>query len=295
MGKQPKVVTADGMPRTLQFLPGHKEVTAYTRYPEFCEKLISEASLIICCDFNTLSRIDKLEPLVQSSTAPKIMIDHHRDPSDFCDLVFSYPEMSSTCELAFRLIAAAGLLDYMDKNVATSITTGIVTDTRNFSVNCSNPEIYDIIYHLLQYGVDKQRIYRETMDTKSLDSMRLQAYAIYEKMMIYAEHKAALIALTSEDLEKFHYEKGDTEGLVNQPLQIPGIVYSIFLREDPDCIKVSCRSKDDFPVSKICEDHFDGGGHLQAAGGEYHGPIDKCIELIEQFLPDYDSLLPNKK
>lgn len=292
MGKQPQIITPDFFPKTLSFLPGHKEITAYSRYPEFCQKLIDESSLIICCDFNTLHRIDKLQPLIEKSKAQKILIDHHQNPDNFCNLTFSHPEMSSTCELVFRLIAASGLIDFINKKVATSIATGLITDTRNLSVNCDNREIYLIMYHLLEYGIDKQTILRQTMELKTLDCIKLQSFAISEKMKIYPKHHAAIISLTNEELNRYNYEKGDTEGLVNQPLQIPEIIYSIFLREDQDCIKVSCRSIDKFPVSKICEEHFGGGGHLQAAGGEYNGTIQECIKLLEKIMPEYDNILP---
>lgn len=294
LGKNPKVVTPDLAPKSLAFVPGYKEVIPYTKYQEFTERVVASADLILCCDFNKPQRQDSLAPLIQSAKCPKVLIDHHQDPDNFTDLAFSFPDMSSASELVFRLIAAMGLIEEMDKNSATCICTGIITDTRNLSVNCNNPELYLIMLELLKKGVDKQYIVKESLEAKSFDSIRLHAYAISEKLRVYENHQAAIITLDKDELLRFNYEKGDSEGLVNEPLQIRGITYSIFLREDPDCIKVSARSVNNFPVSKICEDYFNGGGHIQAAGGEFKGTLKECEDLLIKVLPQYDVYLKKK-
>lgn len=295
LGKNPKVITPDLPPRTLSFMPGFKEIVPFTKYQEFCERIVSDAQLIICCDFNKPERQDALAPLIQTAKCKKVLVDHHLYPDDFADLIFSFPEMSSASELVFRLIAAMGLIEEMDRKSATCVCTGIITDTRNLSVNCNNPELYIIIMELLKKGVDKQLIVKEALETKSYDSIRLHAYAMSEKLAIYDKHEAALITLDKDELRKYNYEKGDSEGLVNEPLQIRGVRYSFFLREDPDCIKVSARSVNNFPVNKICEDYFNGGGHVQAAGGEFMGTLKECEELLIKVMPQYDMYLKKSK
>lgn len=288
LGKKPTVVTPDQAPRTLAFLPGFKEVAVYTRHDPYCQRLLSEADLLICCDFNSPSRQDHMGPLTEGAGCPKVMVDHHQNPSDFADVTLSYPDMSSTCELVFRIIAALGLYETMDRNAAECLLAGMVTDTRNFSVNIKNPDIYEILQRLLEKGVDKTRIVREAMLTRTYGSVRLHAFAISERLEVLARHHAAVITLSSEDLRQFHYERGDSEGLVNVPLEIRGMVSSFLLREDSDCIKVSARSVNDFPVNEICSDLFGGGGHVMAAGAEYHGTLDECRRMLVEALPHYD-------
>lgn len=290
LGKDATVVIPDKAPNSLTFLPGFKEIAVYTSHKEFCEKTIEDCDLIICCDFNTMSRQDSLAPVVESAECIKILIDHHTEPDEFAYLTFSYPKMSSTCELVFRIIAAMGLYDKVNQDCATCILTGIITDTRNFTVNINYPDIYDILMRLLEKDVDKGLIVKEALETRSLNSLRLEAYAISQKMEIFPEHKCALITLDKEELKRFSYEKGDTEGLVNRPLEVKGMLYSIFMREDPDCIKVSARSCNNFPVSEICKKLYGGGGHIQAAGGEYHGSLEECKRLLVDHLDEFDGL-----
>ena len=294
MGKEAVVVVPDKAPQNLSFLPGFKDIAVYTLHKEYCDKTVAQADLIICCDFNTPARQDALAPVIQGATCPKVLIDHHTEPEDFATITFSYPKMSSTCELVFRIIAAMSMYDMVDKECATCILTGIITDTRNFTVNINYPDIYDILMRLLEKDIDKDRIIKEALNTRSLNSLRLEAYAISRKMEIFPDHKCALITLNKEELERFSYEKGDTEGLVNRPLEVKGMIYSIFLREDPDCIKVSARSCNDFPVSEICKQLFGGGGHIQAAGGEFHGTIEECRNILITHMPDFDKYFKSK-
>lgn len=294
LGKEATVIVPDKAPVSLSFLPGFKEIAVYTNHKDFCDKTVENCDLIICCDFNTPSRQDNLSPLIQGAVCQKVLIDHHQDPDNFTDLVFSYPKMSSTCELVFRIVAAMGLYDKVDKDCATCLLTGIITDTRNFTVNIHYSDIYDILMRLLEKDVDKERIVKEALNTRSLNSLRLEAYAISQKMEIFPDHKCALITLDLDELKKFSYEKGDTEGLVNRPLEVRGLVYSIFMREDPDCVKISARSCDDFPVSEICKTLYGGGGHVQAAGAEFHGSLVECKELLIKNMSNFDKYIYNK-
>ena len=291
LGKEATVVVPDKAPQSLAFLPGFKEIAVYTSHKEFCETTVEKSDLIICCDFNTPSRQDALAPLIQGAAAPKVLIDHHTEPDSFAELTFSYPRMSSTCELVFRIIAAMGLYEKVDKDCATCILAGIITDTRNFTVNVNYPDLYDILMRLLEKDVDKDRIIKEALNTRSLNSLKLEAYALSQKMEIFPEHKCALITLDQEELKKFSYEKGDTEGLVNRPLEVRGMIYSIFMREDPDCVKISGRSCRDFPVSEICKTLYGGGGHIQAAGAEFHGSLMECRDILIANMDEFDKYL----
>lgn len=294
IGKEAHVVVPDRIPRCLHFLPGSKDLAVYTQYDPYCTRLVGDADLLIMCDFNTASRQGDLAPLIVSAACAKVLIDHHRDPDIECDVRFSYPSMSSTCELAFRLIAACGLYGKVSKESATCLLAGMITDTQNFTVNCDNPEIYEIMMRLIEKGVDKKRIIDEALKSTTYDALRLNSFALLERLEIFEQSRCALIVLSKDDLARFRYQKGDTEGLVNMPLEIRGIVYSIFMREDADCVKVSARSRYDFPVCDICRDLFSGGGHLMAAGGEFYGSLDDCKKLFADRMKDYDRFLPAK-
>ncbi len=292
MGHTARVVTPDTPPKNLMGLPGASEIMPFSRYDTILRPIIERADLICCLDFNALHRIDRLAPLIASAKGAKVLIDHHLDPEDFADVVISHPEMSSTCILLYRLICDMGWKRRINRRIGECIYTGMMTDTGNFTYNSCHPYLYEAIAHLVSLGVDKDRIYNEVCNSNTVNRLRLNGYALAEKMQVYDSHRCAVITLTRDELNRYHYERGDTEALVNKPLSVPEMIYSIFLREEPDYIKVSMRSRGDFPVNVICSDHFGGGGHLNAAGGEYRGTMDDCVKLIETIMPQYDKYLP---
>lgn len=296
IGKKAHVVTPDVPPEALRFIPGVKEIVAFTRHEDFARQLFEEAQLVIGLDFNALKRLDRLAPLMQDAKAPKALIDHHLDPEQLAEVVISHPEQSSTCLLLFRVICQMGWAELIDKKVAACLYTGMMTDTGNFTYNDSDPEIYLVISHLMECGIDKDKLYRLAFNTKSENQLKLNAYAIAEKLEVLPEHGAALITLDNDELKRFDYKKGDTEGLVNQPLAIPGVGYSVFLREGDEYVKVSARSIGDIPVDKLCSDYFNGGGHKNAAGGEFYGTLAEAVKVFHTAIKDFDKYIkPNDK
>ncbi|MCM1290902.1 MAG: DHH family phosphoesterase [Prevotella sp.] len=294
LGKDVHVVSPDLPPRSLSFLPGYKDIVAYSKYPDYAVRIVNDCDLMICCDFNCIKRLDDFGDVVSQSNCKKVLIDHHVEPEFFCDLTFSFPEMSSTCELMFRIIAALGYYSEMGLDSATSLCTGLITDTQNFTVNCNNPEIYEVLMKLLDKGVDKPRIVRKALRVKTLDCFRLQAYAWAEKLELHCNQRVAIVTINAEELDRFNYVKGDSEGIVDRPLDIDTVIASFFLREDSDCIKVSARSIGDFPVNEICKNLYGGGGHLMAAGGEFkEGSLEQCRQLLIDVLPNYKEALRN--
>lgn len=291
IGKKVSIVTPDLPPRSLMFLPGAKEIIAFTQYAEFGTQLFNEADLIFCLDFNAYSRVDRMSGVLSGSKAPKVLIDHHLDPEDFADITISHPEMSSTCVLVFRTLCRLELFDRINRKAAECIYTGMMTDTGNFTYNSNDPDLYVIVAELLRKGVNKDRIYAQVCNTNTSKRLRLNGYSIYKKMQLFPEHQAALITLTRDELKEFDYDKGDTESLVNVPLSIPGISYSVFMRDDTKYIKVSSRSKGDFPVNRICEQYFNGGGHKNAAGGEFRGTLTEAVNVFLSILDENDKYL----
>lgn len=294
IGKDARVLVPDQPLANLRNLPGAKEITDACRYPDFAAKLFDESDLVLCLDFNEPKRVDRVAPLLESCKAPKVLIDHHLHPSDFAEVSISHPEMSSTCYLLFRVLCRLELFNFIDKNAAECLLAGIMTDTGNFSYNCSDPELYIVVSELLKKGADRDRLYSRLFNTFSANCLRLNSYALLNKMELFESKGAALITLSREELNRFHYSKGDTEGLVNRPLSSPGIRYSAFLREESDFVKVSMRSVGDFPVNLLCSEHFGGGGHLNAAGGEFAGTLDEAAELFRSLVDEnYSKYIAN--
>lgn len=282
LGKTVKVITPDVPPKHLMFLPGAKEIIPFSKYEDFAKKLCEKADLIFALDYNAIHRVDRLGPSIESSKAKKVMIDHHEGPEPFCDLTISYPQVSSTSMLIFRVLTRMALFPLIDKTAGTCILTGMMTDTGNFSYNCADPDLYIVESELIKKGVDKVAIYNKVYNEASADEIRLNSFALAEKMKLFPAQGVAVIDLTRAELNRYNYQKGYTEGLVNQPLRIPNITYSFYLREETDFIKVSARSKGHFAVNDICARHFGGGGHINAAGGEFHGTMEEAIAKIKE-------------
>lgn len=285
------VIVPNEFPQFYRWMPGAKDIVIHEKYPEFAEQLIGEADVIFCLDFNEPKRIEKLAVPVLASEGRKVLIDHHLDPADFCRVVMSYPQMSSTSEMIFRFICRMGMFDLMNQETAACIYTGMMTDTGAFTYNSNKPEIYTIISELIKKGIDKDLIYRKVFQVYSESRLRLQGYVLYEKMKIYPEKYAALITLSKEELSRFNYVSGDTEGFVNMPLNIEGVSFSVFIREDKDYIKISFRSVGDFPCNQFASQYFNGGGHKNASGGEFHGTLAEAVAVFEKGLKEFN---PNK-
>jgi len=289
--KDPIIIVPTEYPNFLSWMPGIENVLVYENEKEKCDDIFEKTELIFTLDFNVPNRMAKMENAVISSPAPKILVDHHLHPGDYAQIAISYPEISSTSELIFRLICRMG--DFSKINIACPecIYTGMMTDTGGFTYNSNKAEIYSIIFELIKLGVDKDDIYRKVFNNYSADRMRLMGYALHKKMKLYPEYQTALITLSLKELEEFNFQNGDAEGLVNMPLSINGVVFSVFMREDSDKIKISLRSQGSFPANKVSADLFNGGGHLNAAGGESYSTMAVAVKKFEDNLADYKDFL----
>lgn len=294
IGKEVRVITPDTPPRYLMFLPGADQVMPFSRFETYANRAMADADLIFCLDYNDPKRVDLVAPGLLASKARKVMIDHHLGPDSFPDLTISHPEVSSTSALVFMVADRLGLGDKIDTEAAVAIYTGMMTDTGNFSYNSNDPRLYEIIARLIEKGIDKDEIYKAVYFTNSVNRLRLNGFAMHERFRVFPQHRAALITLTRNELNSFQYQKGDTEDLVNRPLTCPDITYSVFLREESDYIKVSTRSKGEFPVNLLCSRYFNGGGHLNAAGGEFYGTLQEAIDTLAEAMPLFDQYLPPK-
>jgi len=294
MGKEPLVVAPDQYPDYLQWLPNTEKIVRYDKRKDFVNTVLKIADLVFCLDFNTLSRTDAMAEALENSPAQKVLIDHHPDPNVGAVLTFSHPEMSSTCELVFRIVWQMGMFDQLGKHFAIPVYCGMMTDTGGFTYNSSSPDIYFIISQLLTKHIDKDKIYRNVFHNYSEHRIRMVGYVLCHKLVVDELRHAAFYTLTRDDLKRFHFIKGDAEGLVNMPLQIKGLKLSISLREDTErdkLIWVSLRSVDDFPCNKMAEQFFNGGGHLNASGGRLQCTMDEAVEVVKRAILHFENTL----
>ena len=290
-GKQSNIIVPNEFPSFLQWMPEAGEIVIAEKNPSIATELMEAAELIFFVDFNALKRIEQLEPFVTKSSAHKILIDHHLDPENFCDITISHPDISSTSELIFRFICRMGFFDYLNKPCAECIYTGMMMDTGAFTFNSNSPAIYYIISELLGKGIDKDDIYSKVYCKLSVRKIRMQGYVLYHKMKIFREYRTSLLSLSYEEHQRFRSQKGDTEGFVNIPLATERVVFSAFIREEKEVVRISLRSKGNFPANQFAQEVFGGGGHLNAAGGEFYGKLEDALRLFEEALPRYKHLL----
>ena len=293
-GKESVVIVPDQYPDYLRWLPNTEKIVRYDKHVEQGDLLLKTADLIFCLDFNTASRTDKMADTLLASAAKKVLIDHHLGPDMPTVLTVSHPDASSTSELVFRLVWQLGGFEELDKKFASSIYCGMMTDTGGFTYNSSDPDIFFIISQLLTKHINKDKIYRNVFHNYSENRLRLTGYVMLEKLVVDAARHASYFTLTRQDLRRFHFVKGDAEGLVNMPLQIKGLKLSISLREDTEkenLVWVSLRSVDDFPCNKVAEEFFNGGGHLNASGGRLNCSMDEAVKITRQAFLRFESML----
>ena len=293
-GKQVTVAMPNIFPDFLKWMPGADSILIYTRQQEQAKAAIEQADLIIICDLNQPSRLSGLEEHVMASQAPRILIDHHLDPAFFCQLTVSRPEMCATGEVICHLLHQLGELNSISQDEAVCLYAAMMCDTGAFSFNSNRPVIFECISHLLARGIDKDQIYRNVFYTASEGRLRLQGYLLYVNMKVLHNYHTTIITLTNEERRRFNVKNGDTEGLVNIPLQILGMRLSIFINEDtehPGTMKLSLRSVDDFPCDQMASRFFNGGGHKNASGGKLVCTMEEACETVKKAVETFSEML----
>lgn len=289
--KNVRVIVPNSFPYFLKWMPGAREIDIYEYNPAAGQHILMHADLIFSLDYNISKRVGDMGSFLDQSPAKKILIDHHLLPGENFDIIISHPEISSTSEVLFRLFLQAGKYDELTKGEAECIYCGMMTDTGSFTYNSSDPEIFEIISLLLRKDINKDAIYSLVFDNYSEERFRLLGFTLSQRMEVYPELHSALLYLSKEDQAQFRFSKGDTEGFVNYPLSIKGIFFSTFIREDDDLVKLSFRSQKSFPCNEFAADFFNGGGHLNASGGEFYGTFEEAIRVFKEGLKSYETKL----
>jgi len=286
-GYRADLVVPNSYPGFLHWMPGNEQIIIAEEDRDTVLKKIREAGLIIFLDFNVLNRLQDLEEPFRQSTAPKILIDHHPDPESFADITISTTQVSSTSELLYELLVCMDGEEAVNVNMAECLYAGIMTDTGSFSYNSSLADTYYVVSRLIEKGIDKDKIYWRVYDNYSVDRMRLLGYCLNNKLKVLPEYGAAYISINRRELNTFNYQPGDSEGFVNYPLSISGVMFSVIFIEQDDHVKISFRSKGDFYANRFAAKHFNGGGHKNAAGGYSELSLEDTLNKFESLLPEY--------
>jgi len=271
----------------LKWLPKFDEVIIFEDSKEKAEEKLYKADVIICVDFNEFKRAEAAKEALENSKAVKILIDHHPNPGNETDYIFSFTNYSSASEIVYDFIKLIEFENDFDKNAAVCIYTGIMTDTLNFSVNSSSERTFMNVAKLISYGINKEMIYDKVYNNFSETRLRLVGYLLHKKMKFLKEYKFSYMILTKGEMKDFNFEEGDQEGIVNMPLSIKGINASVIAIEKDDYVKVSLRSKFDTDVNLLARLFFHGGGHVNAAGGKIFRKVEDAESYITESVKTY--------
>ncbi len=281
-GMEATVIAPDAYPGFLKWMPGNEKVLVYESQKEEAQKAIDAADLIFCLDFNSPGRMGNLAEAITSAQKPIVVVDHHQEPDDFAQGYYTDDNASSTAEMVYRLSEALQWEQHINHDAALCLYTGIVTDTGSFRFSSVSPQLLRIAASLIERGIDHTRIYREVYDSNTLERLKLQGFALSEKLKVMPGGATAYISLSENELKKYSFQKGDTEGLVNYALSIKNVGLAGFFAEKDGMIKISLRSKGSYNVNELARAHFDGGGHINAAGGRSLESMEATLARFEQ-------------
>jgi phosphoesterase RecJ-like protein len=288
LGKSSVVCHPDKAPNFLLWVEGAFDIVSYEEQQDEVIQKMHDADLIFCLDFNSADRVGKdMQPLLEKASAKKIMIDHHMHPADFCEIIVSETSVCSTSQLIFELIDQSGNGEMLNESIGVPIYLGIMTDTGSFRFPSVQARTHEILAALIRTGIKHFEIHEKVYDTNTVDRLQLRGYALSEKLELIENYPVALISVTEEELNRFHYQKGDTEGLVNVALSVDSIKVAAFFAEKDGAVKISFRSKGDYYVNELANDHFEGGGHKYAAGGISYDSLENTINKFKSLIPTY--------
>ncbi len=295
-GHAATVIVPNECPSNLRWMPDYAEVITFDQNAQTVaqsKKLLQEADVICCLDFNALHRIKGLGSLAQSSEATKILIDHHLEPESFADFEFSDTTKAATAQYVWEIIKQMGDAELVDKPIAECLYAGIMTDTGSFRHGNTTPEVHLAVADLMRTGLNTNYVHRAIFDNNSLGRTRLLGYVLSEKLTWLPEYRTVYMTLSLEELKRFNSEIGDTEGIVNFGLSLENVVMSVLLIERRDEIKLSFRSVQDFSVRELANKYFSGGGHKNASGGRTSTSLPETVNLLLSILPEYQTQLLN--
>ncbi|SHI66674.1 DHH family phosphoesterase [Aquimarina spongiae] len=292
LGHNSTVIMPNEYPDFLKWVPGEENIIKYNCDTDAAQTKIREAEMIFTLDYNHLSRSGEMQESLSSAEAIFVMIDHHQQPDDYAQFVYSDVTMSSTCQMVYHFIQKLDDLDKITPELATCIYVGIMTDTGSFRFRSTTSVTHKVVADLIDRGANNTAIHENIYDTNTLSRLQLKGVAL-KNLKVLSEYNTAYISLSQAELDQHNFKKGDTEGFVNIGLSIEGVKFAaIFIENKTEgIIKISLRSKGDFSVNEFSRDHFEGGGHHNAAGGKSNLSLSETVEKFISILPSYKNLL----
>lgn len=287
-GHEAVCIVPNRFPYYLEWIPRAKQMLIYRFDAEQAQTAIDSADVIICADMNNLSRLEDLsKAIAANTTAKRVLIDHHLNPEEGFDVVVSHPESSSTAFLVYSLLVQAFGAQVIDQTIATQLYVGIITDTGNFAFSNLTPDLFRAVAALVETGIDIPTIYNNIYNSFTEGRARLFGYAINRKMKTLLKGTVAYISLTEEEMRRYWFQQGDSEGFVNYPLTIKKMRMSAMFTQQHDFIRVSLRSRGAVDVDTFARRYFNGGGHHNAAGGKSFVSMDETIQHYIEAVEEY--------
>jgi len=291
-GHKVDMIVPSDYPSFLFWMPGQDQVVVYPSHVQLADQLIEQADIIFCLDFNNLSRIHAMEPSIRNAKGMKVMIDHHLSPEGFDDIRHWDNHAAATAQLVYDFIVNQfDDREAITPEIATSLYTGIMTDTGSFRFQSTTAEVHLIVADLITLGAENWKIHEHIFNSSTENRLKFLGYCLLNRLEVIPEYNTALFSVSSEDLKAFNVTTGDTEGLVNYALSVSGIRLAALIIDRTERVKLSLRSIGDIPCNEICSIYFDGGGHKNAAGGQSTAPIAEVVETFKSILPKYKNLL----
>ena len=285
IGHNVTVVAPSEYPDFLKWMVGSNEVIDFLKNGSEAKQAFQNADLVCCLDFNDSKRVEAMENTLMKSTAPRMLLDHHLDPKEFCDFTFSFPQIGSTAELVFQLISALGGQKLIDKDAAECLYAGIMTDTGSFRYSSVSADTHRVIASLLDAGARNYYVHEKIYDTNTEARLRFLGNSLLNHMQVLYEYNTVIFTATKSDMDRFKHESGDLEGIVNYGLGIKNITMAVLFSEREHVVKISFRSKGDLSVKEIAEKYFEGGGHHNAAGGKSSLSLNDTVAKFVALLP----------
>lgn len=287
-GQEATVIVPNDYPKFLKWMSGNDQILNFERDNSQAKSKIEAATVIFTLDFNHLGRVGQMEEPLRKLTVPFVMIDHHQEPSNYAEIMYSDVAMSSTCEMVYNFIEYLGDTDSITPEMASCLYTGIMTDTGSFKFSSTTAKTHRVAAQLIEKGAKSTEIHHRVFDTNTPGRLHLLGTAL-NNMVILEDYKTAYITLSQEELDAYEYQKGDTEGFVNYGLTLEGIIFAVIFIENKEegIIKISFRSVGDFSVNEFARKHFEGGGHTNAAGGKSDTSLKETAAYFESLLIDY--------
>ncbi len=282
-----QVISPNEYPDFLSWMPDANTTIAYETNKGIATEILTKADLIFTLDFNALYRVGEMENVLVTLNVPFIMIDHHEKPHDYAQFMYSDILISSTCEMVYNFITKLHKEHLIDTRIATCLYTGMVTDTGSFKYASTTATTHRIAANLIDKGIAASEVHHQLFDNNSTSRLQVLGRGL-QNLRLLPEYKTSYISLSQDELNACNYKKGDTEGVVNYGLSIKGIIFTAFFSEnrEEEIIKISFRSIGDFDVNQFARDHFEGGGHKNAAGGKSTLSLTETIEKFTKIVSE---------